>query len=264
MPNGEMLSMPIPISPGEKGVSLNQINWGEHFYAEVIQGLYPNLKGDELFHFDPEINRAAKESRHEKWMPAFGQAGAAQTHLENENIEIGDIFLFFGSFIHTYENSQGKLTWEKEHEFHAVFGYLEIGEIISAEKIQADYKADIYERHPHFENRNIYNAHNTLYIASENLSDTALPGAGTFKFRNELRLTKKGYKKSQWTLPAYFHPEFGTTISRCLSPIRYRKDGDNLLFEPVSIGQDMVVRDSNEKVESWAKNLIKTSTIINY
>jgi len=32
------------------------------------------------------------------WRPLFGQSGAAQGHLRNQHVNIGDVFLFFGLF----------------------------------------------------------------------------------------------------------------------------------------------------------------------
>ena len=32
------------------------------------------------------------------WRPLFGQEGAAETHLANQGVGTGDVFLFFGLF----------------------------------------------------------------------------------------------------------------------------------------------------------------------
>lgn len=256
LPNGEMLSMPIPAGETEQGVSLKDIMWGDQSYFEIVNNLYPNLdKFPDKFHFDPEIHHGSRSNRAAGWLSAFGQVGAAQSHLVSEEIEVGDIFLFFGSFVQTYREDD-ILRWEKQHEFHAIFGYLEIGEILDSTAIAKGTKESVYQEHPHFLNRESYGDLNAIYIASKELSGTKFSGAGTFKYRDELRLTMPGYKKSQWSLPSSFHPHEGTTISRCSHPKRYRKSGETIQFEPVSLGQDMVVNDESGRVEEWARELI--------
>ena len=255
-----MLSMPIPAAEGERGVSLKEIKWGKKSYYDQVQKLYPKLdKLPDLFHFDPDLNAKAKK-RSNGWLPAFGQTGAAEGHLRSEKVKEGDIFLFFGSFVHTYHNDSGMLTWEKEHEFHAIFGYLEIGEIIESKEIKQLSEESPYWDHPHCQNRDNYGDNNAIYIATKKLGGTDLPGAGTFEYQDHLRLTIPGYKKSQWSLPKYFHPDKGPSISRCSNLNRFRKLGDKVQFEAVSLGQDMVVNDPSGCVQEWAINLIAQTT----
>ena len=47
----------------------------------------------------------------------FGQCGAAQTHLERQRVDVGDVFLFFGLFA---EEVSGE-------PHHRIFGYLRVG-----------------------------------------------------------------------------------------------------------------------------------------
>src|SRR6266436_9207163 len=46
-------------------------------------------------HLDPDLRRDAL-TRATGWRPIFGQADAAQSHLTNQGIGPGDLFLFFG------------------------------------------------------------------------------------------------------------------------------------------------------------------------
>lgn len=73
-----------------------------------------------------------------------------------------------------------------------------------------DPKRNIFDWHPHsnITNSKYRNDNNTLYIAADKLSfvdgkDTVFPGAGTFKFSDELVLTKQGRTRSQWELPDF-------------------------------------------------------------
>jgi len=51
-------------------------------------------------HLDPDLD-AASRRREPGWRPLLGQHGAAQSHLCNESVGPGDLFLFFGLFRRT-------------------------------------------------------------------------------------------------------------------------------------------------------------------
>ena len=73
------------------------------------------------------------------------QIDAARTHLCNQGVGTGDLFLFFGWFRET-EYKNGKLSYKGPSSgFHAIYGYMQVGEIIKKE-------SDIPEwlkTHPH-------------------------------------------------------------------------------------------------------------------
>lgn len=279
LPDGSMLSMPIPASENrpspkklkehksvkyqpEKGLKLTQVYHGNTSYADLSRGLYQGADDDALHHYDPDLNHASIPNRPAGWRGAFGQAYAAQSHLASEGVKPGDLFLFFGSFKATYHNEVGQTVWERQHPFHAIFGYLEVGEILTADEIEKGKKKDLYGRHPHFLNKDIYGDLNALYLASHVLKDTKIPGSGTFLYNDNLRLTKAGYNKSVWDLPAFFHPDKGTKISRHGNKARFRTIGNLLLLETVAIGQDFVVKDASKNVQDWALELIKESALV--
>ena len=43
----------------------------------------------------------------EGWQPLFGQDSAAETHLRNQGVGTGDIFLFFGLFRRVEQSAHG-------------------------------------------------------------------------------------------------------------------------------------------------------------
>lgn len=259
LPDGEMLSMPIPASDNESGIQLKDLNFAGKTYLHYADQLYPKLDFPS-YHFDPDLNRNSLGNRHPAWKGAFGQAYAAQSHLENEVISKGDLFLFFGSFRSTYLE-KGILNWEAQYPFHAIFGYLEVGEIITADEIKANSKNEIYKGHPHFANAKIYDRLNALYVASDKLSGTLLPGSGTFIYNDQLRLTKTGYSKSVWELPNFFAEE-SISISRHKARDRYRETGKSqMLLSTVGIGQDFVINDASGRVEDWSRKIIATTQL---
>ena len=63
-------------------------------------------------------------------VPAFGQVGAAQRHLDNEVVKAGDLFLFFGWF-RDVEQHEGRWRYRpKARSVHRLFGWLQVGGVI--------------------------------------------------------------------------------------------------------------------------------------
>jgi hypothetical protein len=96
--DGEMLSMPIPAQENAACCRFSDLTHGDWNYLDLLRALKPSFK-DARCHLDPDIRPGLV--RREGWMPAFGQVGAAETHLENQGVGMGDLFLFFGWFCST-------------------------------------------------------------------------------------------------------------------------------------------------------------------
>ncbi len=241
LPDGTLLSMPIPSSDKEKFWNLRYENKS---YDELLKDIYKNLEIDTC-HLDPDIMKDLKE-RPSEWVAAFGQSDAALGHLRNQNVGKGDIFIFFGSFRQTEYDTNGKLIFKKKSpEIHVIFGYLQIGNIYESEE-----NINKLPWHPHSNGEYIKktNDHkNAIYVASEKLLDTDYLGYGTFKYSDELRLTKEGMSKSRWELPSCLKDKRITYHSEKSSKIEY--------FPSASIGQEFVI-DADEEILEWVKDLV--------
>jgi hypothetical protein len=79
---GVPISLPIPTN-GRSETSYKLAGLSE-IVERVTKG---RISGDDLCHEVPVF-------RNDRW--AFGQTSAAQSHLENSLVGIGDVFLFFG------------------------------------------------------------------------------------------------------------------------------------------------------------------------
>ncbi|MEM6965437.1 MAG: hypothetical protein AAF573_11770 [Bacteroidota bacterium] len=244
LPNGDLISIPIPANDNEKGISYSKIRYGENSYLELMEELGVKIPKSKTCHFDPDLIKEAYD-RKENWNGILGQQGAALTHLENQNVTKGDIFLFFGSFKRTYRNSN--LNFERDYERHIIFGYLIVSQIIKIEEA----KNSIFEEHPHFQNQELFAPRNTVYIANSE------EDYGVFKYRDELVLTKSGFPKSMWDLPMIFHPSRGTKISRH-SEKDFEIRDNSVFLKTRGIGQDFVISGNAEIVE-WAKKIIGES-----
>ena len=135
-PDGTMLSLPIP----DKG---SPVPYRELVYRGINVGrLIVDLTGDakrlrHYGHLNPDLDHHLYP-RAVGWRPLFGQTGVAQGHLRNQNVQVGDLFLFFGLFRPT-EHLDGRWRFVKHvHARHVLWGWLQIGEIHGVDALRAD------------------------------------------------------------------------------------------------------------------------------
>lgn len=239
--DNSMLSLPIP-STDE--LEYDDITYNGKTYGSIIESLKKYKMGN--CHLDPDLRPEAK-LRKSGWRPVLGQAGSAQGHLDHQKVGVGDIFLFYGWFQHAVFEGDKIVYTETGNGFHAIFGYLQVGEIV---RLSEGAKAkDCFADHPHV--RAMYNKemnlrNNTLYIATKKLSlDPKMPGGGPLKFHDALVLTKKGEPLAHWDLPRFFNG------------ISYHteKSWSNGFFKATEKEQEFVV-DASPAIKKWVKEKI--------
>ncbi len=246
----KMHSFPIPSSKG--GIPYKNIKFSKDASVkDVIEDLKIKIKskssnGKQFCHLDPDIDYSALK-RLKNWRGSFGQCDKAQGHLKNQGVSKGDLFLFFGWFRRAiYENKKLRFT-RSEGDFHALFGYLFIEEILTIGL--NDKVPEWLKYHPHCETRLRKTTGNTIYIAKRFIANNQ-PGFGCFKASDKLILTKKGYSKSKWNLPKDIFSDARISYHNKLA---WKDD----YFDSAKRGQEFVIND-NKKVTDWAINLIKT------
>lgn len=244
-----MLSLPIPSSldlvsyydlKGPGGQSVGEI------ISELAAGAKIEGKGA---HADPDLVRDMRERLH-GWRPSLGQIGAAGGHLRNQSVSEGDLFLFYGWFRHTCLDT-GRLQFRSDVPgFHAIYGYLEIDSVVSARNSES--LPEWLCSHPHAIPARLAKSTNVIYVAGDSLSvNPEIPGAGVFRFHDELVLTKPGLSRSRWSL----NPDIFKHL-----PISYHSDcawKDNY-FQSYPRAQEYVIN-ADERAGSWAYNLIAKS-----
>lgn len=245
MPDGTLLSMPIPTN---EGVSYSEIQFNRMNYAELLKQLSPNFMYDKC-HLDPDIreNRIQPIS---EWKPAFGQVGAAQGLLNNAGVTVGDLFLFFGWFrqVEVGENGyrfakKNKMDFYNGHDLQVVYGYMQVGEIITDQK-----QIEKYYWHPHASKIHTHMANNTLYLPSEKLSlNPNMKGYGTLKFRKDRVLTMEGCNRGTWDEYEFLMPE------HVYGDKKNSAKGKGLYY--AGIWQELVVDESPELL-NWVKSII--------
>ncbi|MDR0594494.1 MAG: hypothetical protein LBG60_14845 [Bifidobacteriaceae bacterium] len=236
LPDGTMLSLPIATDQPE-GRFAGLFQDGRS-YEQIILDLRGNAQmAAGNCHPDPDLRLAGRDIA--DWRPAFGQTDAAQTHLENEGVGAGDLFLFFGRFRQTEQIGEKLRYVRGAPAVHAVFGYLQIAEILKGDQIGR------LPWHPHASDTPRQN--NTVYTATARLTGAELPGAGTLDHRQDRVLTAPGRTTSRWKLlPWMDRAHISYHTSKALR-------GDH--FQSTARGQEFVVEE-NAEVLKWALGIL--------
>jgi hypothetical protein len=246
--DGTLLSMPIP---ADSSLKFSEIKYKDWTYEEIWKQLKPKSYKIEnaCCHLDPDIRCGVRINEVVDWIPAFGQIDSAQSHLEDEGVTIGDVFLFFGWF-RNVENINGVLKYKRcSRDLQLIYGYMQIGKILKNDEVEK------LTWHPHSNiNYRIKNK-NTIYIPSNRLTingeELNLPGYGVLKYSDDVVLTKDGCSRSRWKII----PWMKKTKITYHTGEKFGVDLKNDYFQSVPRGQEFVVYENNEAIE-WMKKLI--------
>jgi hypothetical protein len=263
LPSGEIYSLPIPENPAHHAtyarcygdLCLGAYTAGQ-FAEDLTRG---RIRSTDRTHFDPDLNAAAV-ARPANWKPLFGQAGAAETHLRNQGVEAGDVFLFYGWF-REVERAEGRFQYRRgAPNLHLLFGWLQIE--ARCPSADASRLPDWAQSHPHY--LRMEHKQDSIYLSTDRLHlpgiTTDLPGAGVFShYHDALRLTAPGHTRSLWLLPPWFHPEGRpSALSYHGNPTLWTKGETGVSLQSVPKGQEFVL-DSEYYPEAigWLGNLLQ-------
>lgn len=244
-----LVSLPIPEKRGivrYADLASPKGNLGELVQDLREQSFGRSIKPTDTAHLDPDLWRSMRQARSPEWRPAFGQDSAAESHLRNQHVQEGDLFLFFGWF-RRVARSHGRWGYVPDApDLHVLFGWLRV------DHIHENPVAGLTE-HPHFKLKRRYATNSRVYAASDSSR------AGYFdKYDQSLRLTAPGKSRSIWRLPAVFCPKGTPALSYHGRPKRWTRDGpEHYLLESVGRGQEFVVDcEQHPGVEEWATKLL--------
>ena len=251
----ELISLPIPESASRARaaeVSGVGVRYGELPAHPRIGALHDHLRkmdARRYVHLDPdlrpELRPAAGRARATRRERLFGQEGAAERHLRNQEIGPGDLFLFFGWFREAERKGDA---WKciGPHE-HCLWGWLQVNESHLVTSAAAAAALPWAAHHPHVAHWDRYDRNNRLYRARQRLSFAPeLPGAGVFRWHPGLTLTQRcgdAVTRRSWCLPGFVR-RTGLTYNevdgpRCLAA----REGDRgrLHVRSATIGQEFVM-----------------------
>ena len=261
--DGSMVSMPIPSR--DDAHCMGDLNFSGVNLGELADQLTRKVESSSsCVHLDPDIQDSLI-ARPIGWRPAFGQTGAAQTHLSNCKVGVGDVFLFFGWF-RRVEHVSGRYKFVRDApDQHVIYGWLQVDEIWNIvsrrEELLAQHPGQ--RAHPHLATPGKYtNPRNTLYIARNSLvlseNSSGLAGAGVFsKVDDRLVLTKEGRTRRYWKLPRWFYPNDRFALSYHSSKSAWTLHDDHVELRSAAIGQEFVL-DTNQFPEGigWLNRLL--------
>ncbi len=183
------------------------------------------------------------------WKPAFGQVNAAQSYLCNQKVREGDLFLFFGWY-RAVESRDGLYRYKRRKEggrdIHAIYGYLQVGKVLTDPEDQEEIAR--YAWHPHAHSLDAQN--NTLYLARDKLSfDESKPGCGYLSYREDRVLTAEGQTRSIW------RGDIKALGSKNIASEKTNRAKGPYICYP-GIWQEMVLKENDESV-AWAKSILR-------
>ncbi len=234
-PDGTIYSVPIPSKLNDKKFCELRFNYhGEPLQKILNQLTKKRIKARKLrecdylqpkfrCHLDPFwISK--------KLNYALGQVGAALKHLENNQIEKDDIFLFYGLF-QEIENRNGEWCYIKSApKIHLIFASMIVGEIIPVMRTTQKCPPFLGE-HPHFDANfsKKYINKNVIFIGQK---------SHVFKYDIKRVLTDlKNYKgASKWRLPLDF--DFSHAITY-ISQVKVEKD--EVVLQRQGPGQEYIL-----------------------
>jgi hypothetical protein len=232
-------------------------------------------KESEYAHFDPWLGPCpwlAGESNHQ--IGAFGQVGRSQTHLDEQKVREGSLFLFFSRFTTIDKNRENKIVPDISLEnlnkdLYFIYGWLKVKKVIQKYDDIRDDKSlqSIKSLHPHatekyFEEYANKKGKNTLYIADKLLFNDGsnFPGCGYFPELNEdLLLTapaqesEKSWIPSRWRLQDFFFNKPPSVLKR------FRCEDGSCLVETSGQWQEAVFDfEESEEFCQWFDRLLES------
>jgi hypothetical protein len=241
-----MLSLPIPHPSGR--TSYGALRTRGIDVGQLVSDLTRcRVNPDAPVHLDPDLEPSTRD-RDAGWIPAFGQDGRAQRHLDGQGVGVNDLFLFFGWFREVELINCRYRYRPTAPNLHVLFGWLRIGRIL---RVGSDSVPGWLQAHPHAAEDNW--PFNTIYLAK------GADGAGVFsRFDPRLRLTEQGKSRSVWRLPSDFMPHSRPALTFHASLSRWTDTGDGCRLQSVAKGQEFVLNlDHYPGVHQWVDALVE-------
>ncbi|RJY10360.1 hypothetical protein D6201_10775 [Aurantiacibacter aquimixticola] len=215
---GRAISLPIPDTQGISRTTYGKLRLGGHA-KRASRGRF---SGRHLCHNDPLFC--------EKGRALLGQCGAAQTHLANHGVGVGDLFLFFGLF---RENGAAP--------HHRIFGYLRVEEVVSLWDCSDERRGELAALgHPHA--LGMHAANDAIYCGR---------GASGAPASDALRLTVPEGSPSIWRVPKWLRE---TGLSYHGRADRWLADD---CLQSVARGQEFVCDvGTRDDAHRWAERMI--------
>src|SRR5947209_5678513 len=162
-----MCSLPIPeVVPGRCSWRYEEIKVGADSLARLVGDLTRGkIRADAVVHLDPDLH-VGSVPRRIGWKPVFGQAGAAERHLQNKGVTEGDVFVFYGWFRQVEQCGEMFRYVKDAPDLHVIFGWLQIEQRIAVTQRSAIPSWAL--EHPHCQ-RTESRSCDSIYISTDSM-----------------------------------------------------------------------------------------------
>lgn len=255
---------PLPI-PSREVVRLKDVMWRGRPLSDIVSAITnQRISPCVGVHLDPDIQKNAR-SRRPGWRPIFGQVNAAQTHLLNQGVQRGDLFLFFGWFRRIVQVN-GRWAYDRTApDLHVIFGWLQIEDMVQP-TVDAGSVPAWASEHPHVRRARSMATNNTVYCGARCLEVPTVSGrfsgAGVFDTLSpSLTLTAEAQNRSVWQLPPWFSPTPGKPpLSFHADPRRWESEKSYCRLKTVGRGQEFVLDcDYYPEAFGWLEQLLSNA-----
>lgn len=247
--------VPFPIPEPRDGVctsTYGTISHDGHPLSDLLARLGYRVSANDPAHLDPDLIQEARE-RTSDWRGMLGQVDQAESHLRNEGVGLGSLFLFWGWF----EREETNKAFHRSDGFSSLCGYLEVDHVVA---VGVDPVPPYAPYHPHFADP-YPRQRNRVYVAREKLSwNAAKPGWGVFHYHPRLRLSIEGKNRSNWRLPGCFHPSEGCVLTFNKNLDHWGERGAQTTVRIPGRGQEFVCSLTPD-IERWAHEVIDETPI---
>lgn len=254
--NDRPISLPIPTRMPTPTRYSDMAGGIADLVSELTRG---RIASERLCHLDPDLD-ANSLVRLPGWRGALGQVSAAQSHLSNNGVGPGDIFLFWGLYRPAARNEVGSWVFSGRAE-HRLFGWLQVEDVLAVGEDPAS-ALESYpwlKSHPHLASG--WPSNNAVYVARERLEvpgqAVGFPGYGVLG--RGLRLTAPDSTlPSVWAVPPWLDPRRGGTGLSYHPVERWNPDGT---LRSAARGQEFVADIGNRQdAVDWVLRLLAGET----
>jgi len=216
-------------------------------------------------HLDPDLcfESVDRDIPKADWRALFGQEGAALSHLLNQGVGPGDLFLFFGLFRRAELSGNSWRFCAGSKPFHALWGWFQVESYRDVQEILNTDSLAWMHGHPHCHHQE--RSLNGIFMAKAELelpdTNVGLPGAGTFpKMVPAMRLTVSGSRQpSRWRLPEWMEPVGSRRpLTYHGKRNRWQRGASGLVLQSVGRGQEFVLHGEDyPEMEPWLSSLFQ-------
>ena len=252
---GAMCSLPIP--DRKTNLRYRDINLGSPMaglanLGRIVESLpKSHVTGSSEVHLDPDLRAGLHPEHGDDWRGLFGQSSAALSHLKDQGVAQGDLFLYFGWFRRVRASGSSGIEYLRTaDDEHVIWGWLQVQSTISPSGTVPMWAS----HHPH-----VVVSHGELFVGSDRLSFApSMEGAGTFDhYDPRLRLTCPGVRRNRtlWRIPWFFARE-NPRLTYHPKTV-WQQDGDYAIGKSADKGQEFVLSTEGieEEVGRWLSQL---------